>query len=363
MLFDVDLAVPVFIALVAAAIWPAFLERARTVRPPRSIPMILLFCGMLVLSQNSRAFAADPRVSASPVVLRVGHFANVTHAQGVIGHHLSRQGKGWFEQRLGPGVEIQWFVYNAGPSAMEAIFGKSIDLTYVGPSPALNAYTKSGGDEIRIIAGAAVGGSALVVSGDGRIKTASDFRGKKIATPQLGNTQDVACRAWLKAHGFKVTQLGGEVMVLPTTNPDQLTLFQRGLVDAVWTVEPWVSRLELEGDGKVFLDESDAVTTVLVSRAAFLREKKEIVRRFAQAHAELTTWIQRNPDEAQRMVRTELKTETSREISDELTKRAWKRLRFTSQITRAPLDKFIAAAKNVGFLTELVDLARLLEVP
>src|SRR5438132_1025384 len=142
------------------------------------------------------AFASSS-VSAETKI-RVGHFPNITHAQGVIAHALSRQGKGWFEQRLGPDTKIEWFVYNAGPSAMEAIFAKSIDLTYVGSGPALNAYTKSNGQEIRLIAGAANGGSGLVVQPDQNLKAAMDFRGKKIATPQLGNTQDISCRAWLR---------------------------------------------------------------------------------------------------------------------------------------------------------------------
>src|SRR5438874_13353363 len=134
--------------------------------------------------------------------IRVGHFPNITHAQGVIAHALSRQGKGWFEQRLGPGTKIEWFIYNAGPSAMEAIFAKSIDLTYVGPGPDLNAYTKSNGQEIRLIAGAANGGAGLVVQPDENLRTPPDFRGKKIATPQLGNTQDISCRAWLTTGGL-----------------------------------------------------------------------------------------------------------------------------------------------------------------
>src|SRR5881409_3347796 len=130
-------------------------------------------------------------------VIRFGHFPNITHAQGVIAHALSRQGKGWFEKCLGPNVEIQWFTYNAGPSAMEAVFAGSLDVTYVGPGPALNAHLKSNGDEIRIIGGAANGGAALVVKPDGGINTPADLRGKKIASPQLGNTQDISCRAWL----------------------------------------------------------------------------------------------------------------------------------------------------------------------
>src|SRR5438445_12113269 len=164
--------------------------------------------------------------------IRFGHFPNITHAQGVIAHALSRQGKGWFEQRLGPNVEIQWFTYNAGPSAMEAMFAGSLDTTYVGQGPALNAHFKSNGEEVRVVSGGANGGAALVVKADSPIKAAADFRGKKIATPQLGNTQDISCRAWLKAQGFKVTQTGGDVLVLPTANPDQLPLFQKGDVDA-----------------------------------------------------------------------------------------------------------------------------------
>jgi len=122
---------------------------------------------------------------------------------------------------------------------MEAIFAKSIDLTYVGPNPAINAHLKSGGEEIRIVAGACSGGAALVVQADGRIKTDADFRGKKVATPQFGNTQDVAARAWLHSKGYRVTMTGGDVLVLPTANADQLALFKKGDLDAVWTVEPW----------------------------------------------------------------------------------------------------------------------------
>jgi NitT/TauT family transport system substrate-binding protein len=185
--------------------------------------------------------------------IRVGHFPNVTHVQGLVAQHLSRIGHGWFEERLGKDVKIDWYIYNAGPSAMEAILADSIDLTYVGPSPTLNAYSKSNGEEIRIIAGAATGGAALVVQPDSGLKQPADFRGKTIATPQLGNTQDVACRAWLANGGLKITQTGGDAFIIPTPNPDQLSLFQQKKLDAVWTVEPWVSRLE-RCRGKILLN-------------------------------------------------------------------------------------------------------------
>jgi NitT/TauT family transport system substrate-binding protein len=294
-------------------------------------------------------------------VIRVGHFPNLTHAHALVARALARKGKGWFEERLGGNVEIQWFTYNAGPSAMEAVFAGSIDLAYVGPNPALNAYIKSRGEEIRIIAGATVGGAALVVQDDDRIKAAADFRAKKVATPQLGNTQDVACRAWLKSHGFAVTQVGGDVSVLPTANPDQLALFQKKDIDAVWTVEPWVSRLEMEAGGKALVEERDALTTVLAARAAFVEKREDLARRFAEAHAELTGWIVSHPEEAQRLVREELREETTRDVSEDLVRRSWKRLTFTSEISRDPLERFVEAARDAGFIRETVDLSRLVQ--
>src|SRR5881296_2719817 len=242
--------------------------------------------------------------------IRFGHFPNITHAQGVVAHALSRQGKGWFEERLGPNVEIQWFTYNAGPSAMEAIFARSLDVTYVGPGPALNAYLKSNGEEVRVISGAANAGAALVVKADSPIKTPADFRGKKIATPQLGNTQDISCRAWLKAQNFKVTLTGGDVTVIPTANPDQLGLFQRGGIDAVWTVEPWVTRLERDAKARVFLEDTNVITTWLASSVKFLNAHRDLAKKVVNANKELTDWIQAHPEEAQKILIGELKEET-----------------------------------------------------
>lgn len=302
------------------------------------------------------------RVSAETKI-RVGHFPNITHAQGVVAHALSRQGKGWFEQRLGPDTKIEWFVYNAGPSAMEAIFAKSIDLTYVGPGPALNAYTKSNGQEIRLIAGAANGGSGLIVQPDSNLKSPADFRGKKIATPQLGNTQDISCRAWLTEGGLKITQLGGDAQVLPTQNPDQLGLFKAKKIEAVWTVEPWLSRLEQEASGKVLVDEKEVATTILVSRVKFLNEQRELVKKFAQAHAELTDWITKNPDEAQRLIKAELLEETKSDMAPQIVAAAWNRIAFTSETPRASVEKFMQNSVKAGFIKTAPDLSKLFETP
>lgn len=300
---------------------------------------------------------------AQQTTIRLGHFPNITHAQALVASQMTRQGKGWFEQRLGDGVKVEYYVYNAGPSAMEAIFANSIDLTYVGPNPVLNAYSKSQGEEIRVVAGACNGGAALVVQADGRLSKPEDFRGKKIATPQLGNTQDVACRAWLKKQGYRITQLGGDVFILPTANPDQLSLFQGGQVDGVWTVEPWVTRLELEAKGKIFIEQKDALTTVLASSVKFQKEKPELLKKFVAAHAELSKWINEHPVEAKEMVRAELKELTKRDFPAETADKSWTRLQFTSDISRAPFDALVGEAQSVGFLKGLPDLGKLVTIP
>jgi NitT/TauT family transport system substrate-binding protein len=251
--------------------------------------------------------------------------------QALVAHGLSRQGRGWFEQRLGDNVKLEWYVYNAGPSAIEAIFAGTV--------------------------------AALVVQPDSTMRAAADFRGKRIATPQLGNTQDVAARAWLTSGGLRVTLSGGDVQVVPTDNPDQLALFRSRQIDAVWTVEPWVSRLELEANGKVLLEEKDAITTVVVSSRKLLDRQRDLVRRFVAAHAELTDWIRAHPTEAQAIVHDELATETHTQVSPDLIAHAWNRIVLTNNISRAPLDSLVAKARQAGFLRSAPDLSRLVERP
>jgi NitT/TauT family transport system substrate-binding protein len=306
--------------------------------------------------------SSSPNLMAQTTI-RFGHFPNITHAQGVIAHGLTRKGKGWFEERLGPGVQIQWFTYNAGPSAMEAMFARSLDVTYVGQGPALNAHFKSNGDEVRVISGAANGGAALVVRPDSPIRTPADFRGKKIATPQLGNTQDISCRAWLKKNSFNVTVTGGDATVIPTANPDQLGLFQGGQVDAVWTVEPWVTRLEREAKGRIFLEEKDVITTWLVSSAAFLRDHRDLAKKIAEANVALTQWIQANEAEAQKILIEELKAETKSDFAPEALAQAWKRIKFTTDVPPALIQKAVQDGKDAGFLKGSTDTSKLVETP
>lgn len=322
-------------------------------RSPTRAPLL---CAALAAA----LLATGCREARDPAVVRIGHFPNITHAHGLVAHALSRRGEGVFEKHLGAGRRVEWYVFHAGPSAMEALLSGSIDATYVGPGPALNAHLRSGGEEVRILAGATLGGAGLVVRRGAGIRDAADLRARRIATPQLGNTQDVACRAWLAAGGLRITQTGGDAHVVPTANPDQLTLFRSGGIDAAWTVEPWVSRLELEADGEVLVEESSAVTTVLACSARLLRERAEVAEKLRQAHGELTGWMAARSEEARELVRAEFEAITRRSMPRSLVDRCWKRMTFTVAISLEPLVAFAEEARAAGFMERVPDLGRLL---
>lgn len=288
--------------------------------------------------------------------IRMGCFPNVTHVQALVARNMSRTNEGWFERYL-PGYKIEWYTYNAGPTAMEAIFGRTVDLTYVGPSPALNAYAVSAGREVRILAGSVNGGAALMVAPESGITQAADFKGRSIATPQLGNTQDVSCRAWLTKNGLKCTLEGaGDCRVAPTPNSMQLQLMKQGDIDACWTVEPWVTRLEMMAQARVLVQEADVVTTVLAGRVNWLKNHPKEAAIIIQAQRELTQWIAEHPQEAQKRVTDELTHLTQAPMDAELVRRAWERLKLTDSIDVAGLEQFVKDAQMSGLLDRLPPL-------
>ncbi|MBL9170181.1 MAG: ABC transporter substrate-binding protein [Verrucomicrobiales bacterium] len=306
--------------------------------------------------------------AAPPVqVIRIGHFPNITHAQALIARAMAREAKPWFEPRLGEGVQLEWYAYNAGPSAMEALLSRSIDLSYVGVSPTLNAYARTAGKEVRVVAGACSGGAALVVHPESGIRSAADLRGKQLGTPQLGNTQDIAARSWLISQGLKVTLTGGDLLVVPSGNADLFALFKKHELDAVWTVEPWVSRLVHEAQGRVLFEEASLwkatsgryCTTHLVSSVRFLNEQAQLLTRFLEAHLDLTLWISQNPKEAKRLLNDELKAETKRGIAPEIMDAAWPRLEFTVDPIKPSLHKAVQDMHEVGFYRKASDFSRI----
>jgi len=286
-----------------------------------------------------------------PTVLRVGYFPNITHAQALVG-----RANGQFEKSLGAGVQVEWKAFNAGPSAIEALFANAIDLTYVGPNPTVAGYFRSQGAAVRVIAGAASGGASLVVRRDAGIQTASDFHGKKVATPQLGNTQDVALRSWMRVNGLKSREKGGDVQVIPISNPDQLTLFLKGQIDAAWAPEPWAARLVHEGGGRIFLDERDlwpdhqfVITNIIVS-PKFLKEHPDVVKNFLRTHVELTEWINKNPAQAKQIMNQQLQKETGKALPAEVLDEAFSRMQVTYDPIHSSLLKSTQQAFDEGFL-------------
>jgi NitT/TauT family transport system substrate-binding protein len=302
-----------------------------------------IIVGMIVLA------ASLPGLGQT--VIRVGGFPNITHAQAMVG-----KANGWFDQALGSSAKIQWTSFNAGPSAIEALFAGAIDMTYVGPNPAITGYVRSNGEALRIIAGAASGGASLVVRNDAGIQKPEDFHGKRVASPQLGNTQDVALRSWLKANGMKSNDKGGDVQVIPMANPDQLTLFQKKELDAAWAPEPWATRLIREGNGRLFLDERDLwpqgqfVITHLIVRTKFLREHPDLVKKWIAAHIELTDWINGHLPEAKNILNQQLQKETGKALRPAILNEAFGRLQITYDPIRNSLLTSARSAFDAGFL-------------
>jgi NitT/TauT family transport system substrate-binding protein len=290
----------------------------------------------------------------SPTTVRLGYFPNVTHATALVGVE-----SGIFKTALGPnGLELKTF--NAGPAAVEGLFSGALDATYVGPNPAINAYAQSGGDAIRIISGATSGGAALVVKPG--INTPADLKGKKLASPQRGGTQDVALRQWLKSNNLKADlEGGGEVSITPQENAQTLETFRAGQIDGAWVPEPWATRLVQEGGGKVLVDERSLwpggkfVTTHLVVRTKFLKEHPEAVRRLIEGQVQANDMVNSNPAEAQRLVNQAITTITGRGITPAVLEASWKNLEFTNDPIASSLTASADHARDVGLLNK-VDL-------
>ena len=276
---------------------------------------------------------------------------------------------GYFEKAMGPNVKIDWKSFNAGPSAIEALFAGAIDMTYVGPNPTISGYVRSDGEALRVVAGAASGGAALVVRADAGINKPEDFHGKRVASPQQGNTQDVALRAWLKAHGMKTNDKGGDVQVIPMANPDQLTLFLRKDLDAAWAPEPWATRLIREGNGKLFLDERDLwphgqfVITNLIVSTKFLKEHPDLVKNWIRAHVELTEWINGHLPEAKKILNAQIAKETGKALPDAVLDESFGRMKATYDPLRPALMNAAKSAFDAGFLgRQMPDLSSLYDL-
>ena len=300
--------------------------------------------------------AASDGGSAAPEELRLGYFANVTHAAALIGVQ-----EGYFADELGADTTLTTQVFNAGPDEVEALFAGAIDAAYIGPSPTINAYGQSGGDAIRIIAGAASGGAQLVVR-EG-IDSADDLAGTNLASPQLGNTQDVALRTWLTEEGLENNVDGsGDVTITPTPNSDIPNLFESGELDGAWVPEPTASLLVLERGGTVLVNEKDLwpdgefVTTHLIVRTEFLEQYPDAVEALLRAHVHAVQFAEEDAEGAKQSVNAALDEAGGKSLSAEVLDRAWTELTVTYDPIASALEQSAENGFAAGTTPEKVDL-------
>lgn len=281
---------------------------------------------------------------------RVGYFPNVTHAAALVGIEDRI-----FANALGESVELETQAFNAGPDVIEAIFNGALDASFIGPSPAINGFTRSNGEALRIVSGATSGGAALIVRDD--ITSPEDLSGTTLATPQLGNTQDVALRAWLIEQGYETDlEGGGDVSVVPQSNGDALTAFVAGDIDGAWVPEPWATRMIEEGGGRVLVDERDLwpdgqfVTTHLIVATDFLEAHPDVVRNLLAGHIAATDALNDDPEAAQATVSAAIAELTDSELPEGTLAAAWETMEFTVDPIATSLAESASDAVELGLL-------------
>jgi NitT/TauT family transport system substrate-binding protein len=296
--------------------------------------------------------AEEEEGNTAKKTLKIGYFPNINHAQAVIG-----LGNGTFQKALGDNIEVKTTIFNAGPSAMEALFAKQVDVTYVGPNPAINAYVVSQGKDVRIISGASSGGAVFVVRNDSGIQSTKDFANKKFASPQLGNTQDVALRKYLLDNGYKTKENGGNVEVVYAKPSDILTLMLKKEIDGAWVPEPWGARLIKEANARILLDERDLwppkgqfVTSNIVARTDYLQSNPDVIKKLLTAHVDETEWINSHKEEAIKAFNAQLSKITGKTIPDDELYSALSRMELTYDPVKESLFQSANSAFDIGFL-------------
>ena len=286
--------------------------------------------------------------------LKIGYFPNINHVQAVIGLN-----NGDFQKILGNNTKVETIVFNAGPSAVEALLANRIDATYIGPNPTINGYVASGGKDIRVISGVSSGGASFVVRNDAGIQSVKDLGGKKFASPELGNTQDVSLRKYLVNNGYKTAENGGNVTVVPVANADILTLFLKKEIDGAWVPEPWATRLVNEANGKIFVDERDLwppqgkfVTANIIVRTDYLNQNPDVIKKLLEAHVNETLWINQNKEKAINDFNIELKKLTGKTIANNVLSNALTKLEFTYDPIKVSLFKDANDAYDLGLLAK-----------
>ena len=283
--------------------------------------------------------------------LRIAYFPNIGHAIPIVGME-----NGFFQNSLGDQTKIETRVFDSGPQAIESLFADSVDLAYVGPGPAINGFLNSENNNVRILAGAASGGSSFIVHPDSEIKSASDFAGKKIAAPQIGNTQDVSLRNYLSENQLKPAEKGGSVIVYNISNPDIYTLFVKGDIDGAWVAEPWATILETELDGKRLFHEEELwpdnefASVLLIGNVNYVENNKDVVNDFLFAHHKTMLWINENPTDTRIAFNDFLDSHLGQPLSDDVVDIALSNLKITDDPKLDSVFSFAEKADTLGYL-------------
>lgn len=329
-------------------------------RSRRVHAVILSFILILTLAAcGSNSSSTGNGTKSNPVTLNLGYFANLTHSVALVG-----VGNNIFQKDLGQNVNLQEKTFNAGPAEIQALLAGSIDIAFVGPSPAISGYTQSHGSALKVIAGASSGGVEFVVQANENITSAADLANKKLADPQKGGTQDVALRTYLEQHNLKAADQGGNVQIVSTDNASILNLFKEDKVDGAWMPEPWATRLVIEGKGKVFLNEGTLwpqgqfATTIVVVRQAFYTAHPDVVKQFLAADVDTVQYIQNNAAAAAQIANNQIQKITgSATKSDELTQ-AFADVKLTYDPLASTISEQATRSYALGFVTSKPDLSQ-----
>ncbi|ALI36603.1 Putative aliphatic sulfonates-binding protein precursor [Candidatus Nitrosocosmicus oleophilus] len=328
------------------------------------------YWSLLLGQDNSTTGSSSQTVNAKADALKIGYFPNLNHAQAIIGLN-----NGDFRQiiendkNLG-NISLKGIVFTSGPSAIEALYAGQIDVAYVGPNPTINGYIVSGGDGLRVISGASSGGASFVVRNDSGIETVNDLGRKKFASPQLGNTQDVALRKYLIDNGYNTIENGGNVTVVAAKPADLINMFVNKEIDGAWVPEPLVAILKEQGDGFILVDERDLwppegkfVTANILARADYLEKNPEIIKKLLEAHVNETLWInqklsntnnsetdEKNIQELAVAFNEGLKKITGKTYPENQIKDALSRIEFTYDPLSSSLNKIAEDANDLGYI-------------
>jgi NitT/TauT family transport system substrate-binding protein len=303
-----------------------------------------------VLAAGCGSSSASSGGGSGPVVLRLGFLANITHEPALVGLE-----KGFFAKELGKNVTLKTTVFSSGTEETTALLAGQLDAAYVGPNPAINAWQKSNGTAIKIISGAATGGASLVVKKG--ITSAAQLNGKSLATPSLGNTQDVALRYWLKQHGLATTPTGGGDVAIKPIKPNSAAVlqFKSGQLDGGWEPEPYATEMVLDGGTRLVNEASlwpagKFVTTELVVTQSFLKDHPSAVNGLLQGQIKTIGYISANGQAAAQAANAELTKLLGKGLPTDVLTQSLAYLHFTNDPIAQSLATDAQHAVAVGLL-------------